>query len=67
MEPIGIPELYKMAVLTLKISSAEFWGMPLFLLSDLLYTNAGATRSRGMTRKELLDMEREAKTKYGWV
>ena len=59
-------DLLAAAVLNLKLSVNEFWDMPLFTLTELFLKNNNATRTGGMTRKELLTLERDARERYGW-
>jgi hypothetical protein len=56
-----------MATMQLKVAPRDFWEMPLFIFADMLMDFNGATRTQGISRKELLMLEREAKAKYGWV
>ena len=58
--------VYRIAVCKLKITPDEFWKMPFFVVRDFIMDMNSTGREKGISRKELLDLEREAKIKYGW-
>ena len=58
---------FKLAIMKLNLSVCDFWSMPYFMFIDLLHDYAGSTNTQGVSRKELIDMERDAFNRLGWV